>query len=436
MTPRAGWGGRAPALLVVGIVLALGLLTLWMSLSPPYAWTAATWRLAPETVLAPLRSYLFRNAVSNSAWLVLGTTPVTLLLAMGWARLGLPRRGHSLLLAPLFLPGAVVGLLWRPVLEPWLILAQTEIALLCTALVLVWQTTPPVAWLLAHGHRRVAALLPAWYALTEAGLLFTLTRGEPFNAAHTWASWRLTNLWVTQAWGLAASMSLGLAVPALLLAALVPRPSTTPVRVGAARISWAGTVLPVTWLAAPFAPVIAQVITAPTLAGQGLLAVGGASWLLHWALVVGLSAGLGLGVAHGLRGVVGARRAWLGAVALWLFCPVASALFARLLPWSLAPWSLAIALALLVGMSLCGLGADALRSGAAIRRATALAALWLAHAFALELVPGFDPARALPTLGTVMLTGEAAPAVRGAALLLHGGMALVGAWLLGWATRR
>lgn len=434
----AWWLGAGLAVASAGLVVVL-------ALSPLYGAPPGAWEFAPGTLVAPLRSYLFRTAVRNTVWLALGATGTVLALAALWARLGAPRRGQALLLWPCLLPGAVTGLLWRPLLEPWLVLAQAEIALLCTGLVIVWQTLPVATLILAAKRRAwpLAAALPLLWALGDAGLVLTLTRGEPFNASHTWASWLLTNLWVGRAWGLAAAMSLGLALVVACVAAvlvalcppreLVVRPAATPTRA----LRGAGLLLALVWGAAPFVPVLASVLAAPGAALRGWLAVGGAGWLLQWGLVVGLSAGVVVWAARlrsadpgPPRGVVASAVQAAGMAALppawWLLWPVALVVLRQIAPWLASPYLLVAPVAL-TAVWLLRLGSP---HGVTRLRALGLCAFLVAQAFALELALGYTPGQALPTLGTVMTLAEGAAAPQGFALLMHAGLALGAAWAL------
>lgn len=167
-----------------------------LAISPPYEGLATGLHPQPLLLLAPLRTYLFRSALINTGWLLLTVTPLSLLLGWGWARLGISASTRPLLLLPLFFPGALLGLLWQPFFAPWLTLAQAELSLAITGAVMLWRSVPVVAWLFAHEKstwRNVLAL-PALLILLDAGLILTLTGGEPYNAAHTWSSWFLQQL--------------------------------------------------------------------------------------------------------------------------------------------------------------------------------------------------------------------------------------------------
>src|SRR5690606_28616932 len=194
-------------------------------LSPPYVGVGGGF--APSALWLPLQTAVFRRAVVNTAALALGVGSASLLLGWLWARLGMPHTaaGRGLMLLPVCLSSAAAGLLWRPWLEPGLVLAQAELNLLLTGVVLVWQATPAVAgWLAWRGADLrgllQAALIPLLLVLLNDGLLLTLTGGEPFNAAQTWASWSLHGLWVTRNWGEAAAMRGSLALGVGLIMAL------------------------------------------------------------------------------------------------------------------------------------------------------------------------------------------------------------------------
>lgn len=217
------------AWLTLGLAAFFALLVAVLALSPIYDGLASGLDLQPSRLVAPLYTYLFRNAVINTTLLIVAVYLLSLALGWTWAITGVPLTARPLLLLPIFVPGALVGLLWRPLFAGWLDLAQAEISLSVTALVLLWRAAPLAAWFFSMDRHGWAKFIPlcALLVLLDGDLILTLTRGEPFNASHTWSSWLVQQLWVNRAWGYAASMAGALA---LLIAALTAWASWPPPR--------------------------------------------------------------------------------------------------------------------------------------------------------------------------------------------------------------
>ena len=144
------------------------------------------------------RTYLFRNALANSL-LVMGMAGAGGILL--WLLLARWPRGETpawFWFAPLLLPSAVAALLWQQGLNPWGDwLLEPWIARGVMALVALWWITPLLR--VAHARRMPwrwwsAGLLAAFVAAGDIVTPLLLTRGEPFNATQTLASWTYQQL--------------------------------------------------------------------------------------------------------------------------------------------------------------------------------------------------------------------------------------------------
>lgn len=183
-------------------------------------WSVEAYRLAART-------YLTRNAFFNTFYTTLIAAPVAMFLAWciypALAGVGRMRRVTlALLAASLLTPVAPAVLVWRELWDStlWasmLWLTDARRAIWVAGLVLGWRLVPiGVLWLwwterVAHGvatwrmRWRWSGLIGvAWLAAIDVPVVYLLTRGEPFNAAHTGATWALQQAWVASQWGLAA----------------------------------------------------------------------------------------------------------------------------------------------------------------------------------------------------------------------------------------
>jgi hypothetical protein len=424
----AGLAG-ATITLLAGLVLLLALL-------PSYAGLAAGFDLQPARLLAPLATYLFRNAVTNTCLLVVGVYLLALLLGWTWAVTGVTPRVRPLLLMPLFLPGVLVGLLWRPLFVPWLALAQMEVPLAITALVLLWRAVPLAAWWFSRDRHAWPTFIShcALVVLLDADLVLTLTRGEPFNASHTWGSWLLGQLWVSRAWGYAASMAgtLGLVMGLLALwgtwrgeksvDGLAPVPHGSPL----------GDATLVAWLLGPFALPLLALLQEPRFALATLVEVGGAWWLVNgallWAGATWLATHFATSLGPTLSSLTLRRTARALAVGMLPVATVGVAYLAHTLPLLASRWPLMVLLGLFTAALL--IADPAAESHIRWSKVAGYAALVMAHTFPLQLVLDLPPAAWTPTLGTVWMLAEAPQSgALGVALLLIGLWAGVGAWL-------
>ncbi len=144
------------------------------------------------------RTYLFRNALTNSL-LVMGMAGaggiLLWLLLERWPR---GERPAWFWLAPLLLPSAMAALLWRQGLSPWGDwLLKPWIARGVMALVTLWWITPLLRVVRARcmpWRWWSAGLLAAYVAAGDIVTPLLLTRGEPFNASQTLASWTYQQL--------------------------------------------------------------------------------------------------------------------------------------------------------------------------------------------------------------------------------------------------
>jgi hypothetical protein len=283
------------------------------------------------------------------------------------------------LLLPLFIPGALTGLLWRPYLAPWLSLADADLSLILIAIVTLWITIPLAAWLFSRQRRAWLTLIPltALLILLNGDFILTFTRGEPFNATHTWSSWIIAQLWINRAWDYAVSMAIPLAfVLALMIAwaiwSIRAKSESNAISYG----SPLGLIIVLIWLLAPFVMPTIAFFQSPIAALNALIELGALRWLLNGTLV-------------------------------WITVTLLEFLIISMLP-ALAPPPRAFALA----------------AGWAI--------LLIAHTFPIQLLLNLPSQAWTPALGVVLnLAGvpHSNPTL-GAALLLAGIWAGLGAWLI------
>jgi hypothetical protein len=428
-----GWVGLAIVAALLGLVALL-------AMSPPYAGLGTWDQFQTLLVLAPVRTYLFRSAAINTGWLYAGVAPLALLLGWGWARLGINASTRPLLLLPLLFPSALTGLLWQPHFAGWLDLAQAELSLAITGLVILWRIVPLAAWFMAQERRawRIVLSLSALLILLDGAFILTFTGGEPYNTTHTWASWMVQQLWVNRAWGYAASMAGGLALVVALVTWFAPpqsessRSDLSPVAPSQPVL---GLLFALGWVLGPFFVHLAAFHDASIRAISILIALGAIGWLFNGALL------------------------WVGAtlLALFLMPPTAASLAAtgssrwvRAITMTLLPIS-TVALAYLVEqwpilgnrwtlMGLTGLFTAGLLAGdtpALLQpyqhwfKVAGWALLVMAHSFPLQLVLQLPASAWTPVLGVVWTLGNAPhlSAAQGLALLLCGLVAWGGGWI-------
>lgn len=421
---------------MVGMMALAALLTLlvaWLAISPPY--DGLSLDLHPSRLIAPAQSYLFRNAITNTGWLLVGVYLIALPLGWAWAVTGITLRLRPFLLLPLFVPGVLLGLLWRPLFEPWLNLSQAQISLMATAIVLLWQAIPLAAWLFSWDRDAWPQFIAytLLLVLLNGDLIFTLTRGEPFNAAHTWPSWLVQQLWTMRNWGHAAIMAGALAIVLALLIWLSSIPTRS--RIYIPHGSPLGDFIAYIWLPAPFLIALVAFLQSPGQAFNQLFSLGAHIWLLNGLL---LWSGTTLLVTRVHWPLPTARQRRTTRALTLFMLPIAIVAFAYLgdtLPFLGNRWTiLAITTLLTIGLLL----GDEKITIPTHRwfRATGYAALVIAHTFALQLVLQLPPIAWTPTLGIVWTLSEAthAPNALGAALLLYGAWATLGSWLLLYPT--
>ena len=433
-----GWVTLALVAVLLGVVACLAML-------PPYNGLSAGLQFQPLLVLAPLRTYLFRNAVINTGWLVAGVAPLALLLGWGWARLGINASTRSLLLVPLLFPSALVGLLWQPLFAGWLDLAQAALSLAIIGLVILWRIVPLSAWLMAQERPawRTVLALSALLILLDGAFVLTSTGGEPYNTTHTWASWVVQQLWVNRAWGYAASMAGGLAlVVALVMWSVQSQSESLQSESLQSDLSYVassqtrfGLILALGWVLGPFFMHLAAFHDASIQAISILIALGAIGWLLNGAL---------LWVGATLSAVI-----LVPSLAASLASPWASR-WVRVITLALLPIS-TVALAYLVDqwpilgnrwilMGFIGLFTTGLLAGdAAVRlqprqhwfKVAGWALLVMAHSFPLQLVLQLPSSAWTPALGMVWTLGDAPhlSAAQGLALLLCGLVVWIGGWI-------
>jgi hypothetical protein len=423
---------RLRAWLALTMTAFLAILVALLAISPPYSGLTSGLDLQPMLLLAPLRTYLFRNAVINSGWLLFGVYPLALLLGWTWAVTGIPRPARSLLLLPLFLSGPLIGLLWRPLFAGWLDLAQAEIALAVTALVMLWRAVPMAAWLFSedrHAWPKLLALC-ALLIFLDAGLVLTLTRGEPFNAAHTWASWALQQLWVSRAWGYAAGMAGALAV--LIAATTWLASLRTTSSIATPYGSPLGLIITPVWVLGPFAMPLLAFLHAPVSAINTLISVGALIWLLNGALLWGGATLLAMRFAWQLPSPRFRRLARTITLAMLPISAVALAYLAHQWPILGSRWTLIALTSLFTAGLLMGDECVPHPRRGQWFKAAGYALLVMAHTFPLQLVLHLPAQAWTPTLGIVWTLADAlqSTAALGAGLLLCGAWAGMGAWLV------
>ncbi len=428
---------RPLAWIALAIATALLALVTLLAISPPYEGLATGLHPQPLLLLAPLRTYLFRSALTNTALLLLTVAPLSVLLGWGWAKLGIPKATHPLLLLPLLFPGALIGLLWQPIFAPWLALAQAELSLTITGMVMLWRSVPTGAWLFAQEKNpwRKALALPVLFILLDAGLILILTGGEPYNAAHTWSSWSVQQLWVNRAWGYAASSAGALAFLVALVsifasphteAVLAAPPPLVPAR------AYPSLLIALAWVLGPFLLSLAAFLVAPIQAMHTLLTLGGFSWLLNATLIwIGATALLVL-VARSRASVPLSR--WLRAFTLALL-PISTVALAYLTnQWPILGnrWTLLLLTTLFAAGLLVGNTRMPMPPRQRWLRAAGGTLLVMAHTFPLHLVLQLPPDAWTPMLGIVWtLSGSTEfTATQGAALLLCGTVAWLGGWVI------
>jgi hypothetical protein len=416
----------------LGIGALLAVLLLLLALSPSYSGPAGL-DLQLTRLFAPLHTYLFRNAVFNTGWLLLGVYVLSLMLGWTWAITGTSQPVRPLLLLPLFLPGVLTGLLWRPFFVGWLDLAQAELSLLVTAFVLLWRAVPLAVWLFS-GHRYAwLKLIPlcALLVLFDGDLVLTLTRGEPFNAAHSWASWIVQQLWITRAWGYAASMTGALAVVVALMAWWASQRTAAAIAIPYG--SPLGLISTLIWIAGPFLLPLLAFLQAPATAIRTLLDLGALLWLVNGALLWGGATLLATRFAWRLPTARARQMARTLTVTMLPIATVALAYLVEQLPFLGSLWVLIG----LVGLFTAGLlmGDDETpvpQRHPSWVKAAGYAMLVMAHSFPLQLVMQLPPPAWTPTLGILWTLVEApqAGAAFGAVLLLYGLWAGLGAWFV------
>lgn len=426
---------RPVTLLVWISATAALLLVALLALSPPFTGLADGLRLDPAHLLATARYAALRTAAVNTFWLWLGVGLPALALSWAWARLGGPARPSTLWLLPLLLPGALIGLLWRPLLEPWLVLARPELTLALTGGALLWRAVPVMAWLwqksAGHGQGlRRALAAHTLLLLSDAGLILTLSGGEPYNATHTLPSWAVQQLAVQRAWGPAAAALGGLAaIVAGVAWWMKPRPlppskgegsregdSVPPSSLGEGA---AGVRFLLLWIAAPFVPLLPTLAAAPlpTLPTLATLGLGG--WLLNAAGIIAAAWGMAATLARILPPPTAATRA----VTLGLLPLTALALaYARQALPAVPP--------LLWLAAWLALGAAGIAPRRDIGASLAAVTLLLAHSLPVQFMLALPAAAWLPASGVVWTLAQA-PGPTQAAALLGAGMAAGGAaWLV------
>jgi hypothetical protein len=424
---------------VVTLCSLLVVLVALLALSSPYTPFAAGLDLQPGRVLSPLYTYLFRNALMNSVLLLVGVYLLCLLIGWTWAVTGITPMLRPLLLLPLLMPGALSGLLWRPFFAGWLDLAQAELSLLFTALVMLWRIVPLAAWHFSLDRDNWPRFIPlcALLVLLDGDLVLTLTRGEPFNAGHTWSSWIVQQLWVSRAWGYAAAMAGALTLVVALMTLWASRPTSpskppsTPPSTGIPHGSPLGDYAIFFWIAGPLLWPLWLFIQAPWQAIDTLVANGWLLWLVNGALLWGGVTWLVMRLSWPLREGRARQITRIVTLAMLPITLVAIAYLAHQLPLLRSRFVLLSLLSLFAAG--LWMGGDRPAAGRAQwRKAAGYAALVLANTLPLQLVTRLPAFAWTPSLGTLWTLAEAphATAALGASLLLYGLWAGLAAWLL------
>jgi hypothetical protein len=421
---RAGFVFTFIALLT-GLVILLALL-------PPYEGLAALPNLQLARITAPLHTYLFRNAVINSGLLLLGVYLVALPLGWTWAVTGVPFSARPMLLLPLLYPGALLGLLWRPLFGGWLDLAQAEISLLVTGVIILWRAVPLAAWHFSWDREAWPKFIPlcALIILLDGALILTLTGGEPFNAAHTWTSWLLQQLWASRAWGYAASMAAALAALLALMTwwASLRTPSQLTIPHG----SPLGLIAALVWMIGPFIMPLFAFLQVPLQAMTTLVDLGALLWLVNGLLLWGGITWLGLRLAWRLPNARARLTARVITVAMLPVAIVALAYLSHHLPILRGPWIM-IPLTSLFSAGLL-MGEELPPSRRQWLKAAGYSALVLAFSFPLQLVMQLPTWSWTPILGSIWTLAEApdATAALGVVLIGYGVWAGGSAYILAY----
>ena len=411
--------------LLVGLVALLAIL-------PPYAGMSAGLDLQVTRILAPVRTYLFRNAVINTGLLTVGIYALALPLGVTWAITGIPPRARPLLLLPVFMPGVLIGLLWRPLFAGWLDLANTHLSLLIIGTVILWRAVPLAAWLFSADRDAWRKFIPicALLALLEGSVILTLTRGEPFNATHTWTSWLVQQLWVSRAWGYAASMGGALAVTLALLTwwASLRRAAPNYIPHG----SPLGLTILLVWIFGPFVMPLFAFLQSPLPAINRLVDLGAFRWIINGLFLWGGTTLLAMGLAWKVPTLRTRLLARIITLALLPISIVALAYLADVLSILRGLWLLTLLSSLFTAGLLMGNTELPRPRYARWAKVAGHAALVITATFPLQLVMQLPPRAWTPTLGIVWTLAEAphATAALGAALLLFGVWAALAAWLL------
>ncbi len=418
---------------MVTIAALMAALVVLLALAPPYAGLDAGPDWQPARVFEPVRHYLFRNAVVNSGILLAGVYPLALALGWTWAVTGVPLPARPFLLVPIFMPGALVGLLWRPIFAGWLELALVPVALTVTGLVMLWRAVPLAAWFFSRDRDNWLKFVPlcALTILLDSTLILTLTRGEPFNAAHSWPSWWLQQLWVNRAWGHAASMGSALALALAALTWWAARRSHSPHTVPHGSPLGLATLL--LWIVGPLILPLFWFVQAPAQAFSDLAARGALRWTMNGALVWVGAMLLARAWAWPLSTPRARRTALTLTVAMLPITVVAFAYLAYAWPLLRGLWSLLPLAGLLTAGLLMGVPRSSPAHGMGWRNAAGAAALVSAVTFPLQLVMQLPAPAWTPALGITWTLAEDthARAALGLALILVTLWATMGAYMIG-----
>ncbi|MEM7537580.1 MAG: hypothetical protein AAF639_35750 [Chloroflexota bacterium] len=211
-----------------------------------------------SNLFLPLRSYLFRQSVQNSAVVIaltlllmlpLASILANLLVRNWWGRIFI----FIAILIPLTLPNSLGALIWRRVFTLYFPPDEPFVALMLMAVIHCWRLLPIVISLLILGiaalpapamstekslrHRlqrfwqrclmlwpalALVALLTIYFVLTNVSVPLLLTGGEPYNETHVWSSWVVQVGYVTGNVGEGAASLVGMMPIVLLL--IIPMP--------------------------------------------------------------------------------------------------------------------------------------------------------------------------------------------------------------------